>query len=317
MNLNAFADGTAPLDMTGSAEFQSLLQSAVDLGIRHAPRVRYVSRNIVARHLRFHLLEWGEPGAPPILLLHGGHQSAHSWDLVSLHLADRFHVIAVDQRGHGDSEWARDVSYSSEEMARDAQAVIAALGLTKPLVMGHSMGGRNSLLLALNAPEALRALVVVDIGPEISDIGKRVISSFVAANEEFEDLEQFTANVRRYDPYRSAEHIARTVKYNLFQRADGKYVSKNDGAPRRLGLLKSANAAERLTLDGVRDLRLPVLLVRGADSNVLSAEAAQRFVDALPAGRLVQVPDCGHNVHGQNTPGFIAAVTPFLDEALR
>src|SRR3954454_3089820 len=82
MYLNLFADGADPLDMTGSDEFRSLLASASDLKIPHAPDVRYRSRNIVLRRMRFHVLEWGEPDAPPIVLLHGGHQSAHSWDLV-------------------------------------------------------------------------------------------------------------------------------------------------------------------------------------------------------------------------------------------
>jgi len=135
MYLNRFADTTEPLDMTESEEFRSLLASATDLGISHTPGVRYVSRNVVLRQLRFHFLEWGEPGTPSIVLLHGGHQSAHSWDLVSLHLAQHFHVLALDQRGHGDSEWARDVSYTNHEMSLDAEAFISAIGLRRPLLM--------------------------------------------------------------------------------------------------------------------------------------------------------------------------------------
>ena len=104
MHLNEFAADTAALDMTTFDEFGSLLDSAADLEIPHSREVRYVSRNVVVNHLRLHLLEWGDPGSPPVILLHGGNQSAHSWDLVSLHLADRYHVLALDQRGHGDSE---------------------------------------------------------------------------------------------------------------------------------------------------------------------------------------------------------------------
>jgi len=104
MYLNAFSQNLEPLDMTALDEFESLLASARELGIPHLRDVRYRSRNTVVSHQRFHYLEWGEPDAPTILLLHGGNQSAHSWDLVSLHLADRYHVLALDQRGHGDSE---------------------------------------------------------------------------------------------------------------------------------------------------------------------------------------------------------------------
>jgi pimeloyl-ACP methyl ester carboxylesterase len=266
----------------------------------------------VLRRLRFHFLEWGAPDAQPIVVLHGGHQSAHSWDLVSLYLAQRYRVLALDQRGHGDSEWPRDVEYSNNAMALDAEAFIGALGLQRPILMGHSMGGRNSLLLTRRDPSRLRALVVVDVGPEVSDRGREVIAGFVQANQEFDDLEHFVANVRKYDPYRSREHIERTVKYNMLQRADGKYVSKCDATPRRLGLVRASGPLENITLDDARAFDLPTLLVRGADSRILTADAAERFRDALPQGTLVTVPNCGHNVHGQNTKGFIEALEGFL-----
>ena len=124
MYLNEFAADLDPLDLSASPELQSLLASASDLGISHDPGVRYLSRNTVLRRQRFHFLEWGQPDAPPIVLLHGGNQTAHSWDLVSLHLAGRYRVLALDQRGHGDSEWARDADYSVRAMADDALAFI-------------------------------------------------------------------------------------------------------------------------------------------------------------------------------------------------
>jgi pimeloyl-ACP methyl ester carboxylesterase len=313
MYLNHFAETAEPLDMTRTEEFRSLLASAADLGISHAPEARYVSRNIVLRQLRFHYLEWGNPDAPPVVLLHGGHQSAHSWDLVSLHLAQRFRVLALDQRGHGDSEWARDVTYSNHEMSLDAEAFIAALGLSRPIVIGHSMGGRNAMLLVRRNPSLPSALIIVDVGPEVSDRGRAVIAGFVRDNEEFADLEEFVANVQRYDSYRSRAHIERTVKYNMLQRADGKFVSKCDANPRRLGVVRGSGPLENITLDEAGAFDLPVLLVRGADSRILTADAAERFRDALPRGTLVTVPDCGHNVHGQNTKGFLDAINGFLN----
>ena len=313
MYLNLFADGSRPLDMTGTDEFRSLLASAADLGIPHTPDVPYWSCNIVLRQMRFHFLEWGHADAPPIVLLHGGHQSAHSWDLVSLHLAQRYRVLALDQRGHGDSEWARDVTYSNHEMSLDAEAFIAAMGLARPVLIGHSMGGRNAMLLTRRNQALLRAAVIVDVGPELSEKGRAAIAGFVQGNQEFDDLEHFVRNVRQYDPYRSREHIERTVKYNMLERADGKYVSKCDSNPRRLNIARGAGPLENITLDDSAGFDLPVLLVRGADSNILAADAAERFAATLPQGRLVTVPDCGHNVHGQNTKGFIAAVGGFLD----
>jgi esterase len=313
MYLNTFAPTTQPLDMTETDEFRSLLASAADLGIPHSRSVPYRSSNIVLRQMRFHYLEWGAPEAPPIVLLHGGHQSAHSWDLVSLHLAQNWRVLALDQRGHGDSEWARDVEYANETMSLDAEAFITTLGLDRPVLMGHSMGGRNALLLTKRNAALLRGLVIVDVGPELSERGRHAIAGFVRENQEFEDLEHFVDSVRKYDPYRPREHIERTVKYNMLQRADGKFISKCDYNPRRLGLMHGRTLRDNVTLDDVRRFELPTLLVRGAHSNILEADAAERFAAALPNGRLATVPDAGHNVHGQNTKGFIAAVTPFLE----
>ncbi len=305
MYLNEFADTLAPLDMTGSLEFASLLESAADLGIPHSPDVRYVSRHTVARSQRFHFSEWGQPGRPQILLLHGGNQSAHSWDLVSLHLSHRYHVFALDQRGHGDSEWNRELDYSVEAMAADAVAFIADQRLERPIIFGHSMGGRVTLTLASQHPELARGLVIVDVGPELSPEGIEKISNFVTHNVEFDDLDVFLDNVAKYDPFRSRAHIARTVKYNMLRRIDGKYVSKVDH--RRI-----PGRHVDLTLDSVSGLPCPVLVIRGAESNILTPEAAERFASSLPQGRLVTVADCGHNVHSGNTPGFLDAIAPFL-----
>lgn len=317
VHLNEFADGLDALDLTGSEEFASLLASAADLGIPHDRGVRYVSRNTVLRHQRFHFLEWGDPVNPPILLLHGGNQSAHSWDLVSLHLADRWHVYALDQRGHGDSEWTRDSDYSSSAMGLDAAAFIDAMGLERLTVVGHSMGGQNAMRLTLSHPERVTALVLVDIGPEVSALGAQVIRRFVTETREFDDIDHFVARVQEYDPYRSRAHIERTVKYNLLQRADGKFISKHDHGPRLKVTDQHREHGDRFTLDAVRHLPMPVLLIRGADSNILDADAAGRFADALPNGRLVTVERAGHNVHGQNTPGFLDALLPFLDAVSR
>ncbi len=308
MFLNQFADSLNPVDMTGSPEFASLLDSAADLGIKHGPNVRYLSRQTVVRGMRLHFLEWGQLDAPAVLLLHGGNQSAHSWDLTSLHLSDNFHVFALDQRGHGDSEWSRDVDYSIAARAADALAFIEDQKLDSPMVIGHSMGGAVSMRLTVSEPSVVRRLVLVDIGPELSPKGVEIVHNFVVHNVEFDDLEVFIDNVSRYDRYRTREHITRTVKYNMLQRADGKYVSKVDHrrAPEATpNPVRAEDLAARST---------PILLVRGGESDVLSPEAAERFIASLANGKLITVPGVGHNVHGGNTAGFLEAVVPFLSE---
>ena len=318
MLLNQFAETTEPLDLRDSDEFRSLAHSAADLGIPHAPDVRYLSRNTVLRHQRFHFLEWGDPAAPPLLLLHGGNQSAHAWDLVSLHLARRYHIYALDQRGHGDSEWARDSDYSTRTLAEDALAFIAQEGLEPPIVCGHSMGGMAAMAATVKRPDLPRALVIVDIGPEPSGSGTSAIRDFITKNVEFDTIEQFVDRVAGYDRFRTREHMERSARYNLIQRADGKYISKSDRTlhdPTFGG--RDVRAIGRPSLDEVRTFSCPTLVVRGERSSVLEPDAAQRFVDALPQGRLVTVANCGHNVHSQNTTGFLDAVRPFLESLER
>jgi alpha-beta hydrolase superfamily lysophospholipase len=137
MYFNVFAPGASHKDMSETDEFRNLLGGAKALGIPHKLPVRYTSRNILANGLRFHLLEWGEPSSPDLLLLHGGHLSAHTWDFVSLALADRYHVIAVDWRGHGDTEWPRDWDMSFGSLIDDLAAIFEELRLDMPLVMAH------------------------------------------------------------------------------------------------------------------------------------------------------------------------------------
>lgn len=313
MYLNSFSEGLEPLDMTALDEFESLLTSARDLGIPHRADVRYHSRNTVISHQRFHYLEWGDPEAPPIVLLHGGNQSAHSWDLVSLHLASRYRVFALDQRGHGDSEWNRGADYSIPSMARDVEGFLEVCGIEHPVIFGHSMGGMVTLSLTHRRPELPRGCVLVDIGPEISETGTKLIGEFVHRNIEFDDMEEFLDNVEKYDPYRTRAHMERTLKYNLLRRADGRYVSKTDR--RRFFENGDAANARRLGVPDLGDLggmQLPVLVVRGSESNVLLQEPAERFAAALPKGRLATVSNCGHNVHSQNTIGFLDEISPFL-----
>ena len=303
--------------MTALDEFESLKRSANDLGISFPGSVRYLSRNTVFRHQRFHFLEWGRAEHTPLVLLHGGNQSAHAWDLVSLHLSGQHRVFALDQRGHGDSEWNRGAHYTIPDMAADAHAFVSGVASGKPIVVGHSMGGMVTLALAWRNPELVKAIVIVDIGPEVSEIGTKMIRDFVGRNIEFDDLEEFLDNVEKYDPYRTRAHIERTVKYNLIRRADGRYVSKSDR--RRYRNDKDEGKARipgTPTLDELRDLDLPVLIVRGADSNVLDPDAAERFAAAVPNAQLVTVAAAGHNVASQNTIGFLAAIAPFLEEQL-
>ena len=102
------------------------------------------------------------------------------------------------------------------------------------------------------------------------------------------------------------------MKYNLLQRADGKFISKRDHGPRLATTQNQRETSDRFSIEDTAEISQPTLVIRGADSNVLTPEAANRFVQALPHGELQTVPKSGHNVHGQNTSGFLDVLVPFL-----
>ncbi len=199
-------------------------------------------------------------------------------------------------------------------MADDARVFAAALGLDRPILMGHSMGGNAALTLLTAHPTFASRAVIVDTGPEVAPEGRQVIQGFVAENREFDSLDTFVRNVVQYNPFRSEEHVRRTVGYNLLQRSDGKYVSKHFRRLTNAPGIPSAPVTP--SLEDVRRIDCPVLLVRGELSRILLPDAAERFVGALADGRLATVPNCGHNVHSQNTNGFLDEVVPFLTATL-
>ena len=226
--LNEFSPSSTPLDMTGSAEFSSLCESANDLGIQHSDTIRYVSTNVIARHQRFHLLEWGDPTLPTLLLLHGGNQSAHSWDLVSLHLADRFHILALDQRGHGDSDWAPNAEYDRAAYVQDLEQTVNTLGIETFVLMGLSMGASNSVSYTAAHPDRVSALVIVDNGPEPSGDGERGVNAFVTQKDVLDTFDEFVERVVEYSPFRPEWQIRSSLHHSLYQRPDGRWTWKYD-----------------------------------------------------------------------------------------
>jgi pimeloyl-ACP methyl ester carboxylesterase len=194
-------------------------------------------------------------------------------------------------------------------MVDDAGAIIEQLSPgVKPIVFGHSMGGNNLLGLLSERPLASRA-VIVDTGPEIAPEGSQRIGAFVQSAQEWDSVDDYVEKVSAYDTFRSKEHIRRTMKYNIMERADGKLVTKQFPRERRV---ESRNPRGRLSYEGVAKIDIPLLITRGEQSNVLLEEPAKKFVSVLPQGKLVTIPNCGHNVHSQNTPGFLAEVRPFI-----
>ena len=151
------------------------------------------AHHVILRGMRFHYLDWGTRGLPPMLFLHGGGLNVHTWDLVCACLKPERHCLALDQRGHGDSEWSPTMDYATESHAEDLGAFVDHLGLDRFVLIGMSLGGANALAWAGSHSERLAALVLVDVGPEVRQAGVRKIAAFTSEATPLDSVEDYVA----------------------------------------------------------------------------------------------------------------------------
>jgi pimeloyl-ACP methyl ester carboxylesterase len=261
--------------------------------------------------LKFHYVEWGFLDAPPLLCLHGITQTAHSWDEVAEALSSDYRVICLDQRGHGDSDWAPTGEYNRQVMAADVDAVTDALGLPQFLLCGMSMGGINSITFTAAHPNKVKALVIVDVSPEIKTEGVQNIRSFIQASDELDSFDAFVERAHQFNPRRSLDNIRSRLSHNLKQLPSGKWTWKYDKALRSGE--RSFNASGLLDLwDDVAKIRCPTLILKGGESDILSSEGAEKLRAAIPGSQLAVIPGAGHSVMGDNPEAFVEAVRGFL-----
>jgi pimeloyl-ACP methyl ester carboxylesterase len=271
----------------------------------------YKDGRVNAGGLNFHYVEWGVAGAPPLLCLHGITQTAHSWDEVAEALSADHRVICLDQRGHGDSDWAPNGEYNRQVMAADVDALTDALGLSQFVLCGMSMGGINSISFTARHPQKVRALVIVDVSPEIKTEGVQNIRSFIQASDELDSFEAFVERAHQFNPRRSLDNIRSRLSHNLKQLPNGNWTWKYDKALRSGE--RSFNASGLLDLwDDVAKIRCPTLILKGAESDILSSEGAEKLRAAIPESRLVVIPGAGHSVMGDNPQAFVEAVRGFF-----
>ncbi|MCY3638371.1 MAG: alpha/beta hydrolase [Chloroflexi bacterium] len=296
-----------------STQGLSLHDAARAMGVQFAndnvPQDKFVDAN----GLRFHYLEWGNPDNPPMLLLHGFAQTCHSWDFVALGFSDDYHVIVLDQRGHGDSDWAPDGDYSPETQQKDISAVVDSLGLEGFVLMGLSMGGRNSFTYAANNPGKVKALVIVDAAPQNMTQGTDNIRNFVQQDDELESVDAFVDRVLQFNPRRDRQQVRGSILHNLKELPNGNWTWKYDRALRRPGRRMGSDPDTEQRLWGyIRSLQCPTLLVRGGASDIVALDTADRMHQAIPNSRLATIEGAGHLVMGDSPSGFQNAVTEFI-----
>lgn len=266
---------------------------------------------VVVNGLRLHYLAWGDPANPPMLMLHGVAQQAHSWDFVAMDLMHDHYVVSLDQRGHGDSDWAPNQDYTPEATQRDLHGVIEHLGWDKFLLVGLSMGGGNAIRYAADNQHRLHGLVVVDIGPQIRELGSQRIRNFVAMDDELDSFEEFVQRAYKYNPRRPLESYRGSLQHNLKRLPNGKWTWKYDKYFRR----PPTEQRPRADLwPFIRKLTLPVLVVRGEKSDVFAAEDEEVLVKALPDAHSAVVANAGHLVPGDQPELFAAALRKWLNE---
>ncbi|MBI4336955.1 MAG: alpha/beta hydrolase [Chloroflexi bacterium] len=291
-----------------------LLEAARRAGTTVAEERQPKDRFVQVNGLKLHYLDWGGRNEPVVLCLHGFAQNAHTWDFAALALCQRYHMLALDQRGHGDSAWAPDGDYSQEAQVRDAEEFVRVLGLQRFLLMGLSMGGRNAYLYAARHPEQVQALVVVDTGPETRRQGVQRITSFVAQDDVLDSFEAFVQRTRGYQPNRPEWQVRGSLKHNLKRIEDGRWTWKYDAVLRdpQYRLRRQQMLAPEAAWQAWGQIRCPTLIVRGAESDILDASVAQRMQQGRASCHLVEVPKAGHLVPGDNPAGFEQALMPFL-----
>lgn len=279
-----------------------------------------ISRRVEGAHgLMLHVLEWSSEGVP-LVLLHGGGNEAHLWDDFAPCIAPHYRVLAVDQRGHGDSDWDPQGRYDSDSMAEDLEKVLDAYAIDRFVLIGFSMGGRAGMVFAGRHPQRLAGLVLVDIGPELDARGRLRIGKEMTEQRApiFQSIEEYARLLSRNYPAGSPEALQRMAKYGLRKRPDGSYELKSDpklrserGDPEEARRQEEA-LAQRMW-DALAKLPCPTLVVRGAASDILSPEIADKMVDeVLQKGRLVVVPQAAHSVATDNPKGFEEAVGAFV-----
>ena len=288
----------------------SLHEAARRMGVPFTVENEPVDRFVKVNGINLHYLEWGNTNRPTILMLHGISQQAHSWDFISLPLSVDYRVIALDQRGHGDSDWSPNGNYSTDIYVGDIEGFVGAMGLENFHLMGHSMGGRNSLAWASGRPGILKSLTIVDTGPETQRRGQNRIQQFRELPDELDTLDEFASRVMEYTS-RNREQTMGALKYSIRQRQDGKWTWKYDKAMRVSGFRAPTWTPEQLW-DGWRKIDCPALVVRGARSDIFADETMVRMAEEHRDCTTVTVENAGHLVQGDNPPDFLAAVRGLL-----
>jgi pimeloyl-ACP methyl ester carboxylesterase len=262
----------------------------------------------------------GDPAAPAVVFLHGGGQTRRSWGKAAAAVAERgWQAVTVDLRGHGESDWSEGGDYRLTSFALDIQEVLRHVP-PQPVLVGASLGGFTTMLLAGEiSPGIARAVVLVDIVPNMDESGANRIHNFMADRMKsgFESLDEVADAIAEYNPHRPRPTDLDGLRTNLRRRGhrwywhwDPKFISNIASLPpTEVADVDRLNAAVETILAG----GVPMLLVRGQVSDLVSQERADEFLARFSQVEFVDVRGAGHMVAGDRNDVFADAVLDFLN----
>ncbi len=250
---------------------------------------------------------------PSVLFLHGGGQNRHSWKNTGQILADEgMHVVALDSRGHGDSDRCPDANYTVDALCADTLQVLDQIG--RPVILiGASMGGMTGILVADQAgPDKVTKLVLVDVVPRYEKDGSARIREFMFSHVHgFDSLEQAADAVAEYLPHRPRPRSPEGLKKNL-RRRDGRWYWHWDPKFLTAPMDDPFVRVEKLEQAAI-DLTIPILLIRGRLSDVVSEEGVKHFLETVPRAEFVELSDAGHTAAGDDNDAFSEVVVQFVN----
>ena len=272
------------------------------------PKDRYLKIN----GLRLHYLDWGNHGCQTILLLHGFLAHAHVWDDFAVNLQSHYHVIALDQRGHGESQWSNDGAYSLDDHFSDIAHFIETLDLNELILIGHSMGGRHALFYAACVPHKEDRLILVDArpgnDPQAAYALRRLLATFP---REAHSLKEVVQAIRSLYPYLSREMCYHIANHGYKRVHEGTYIPKYD--TRMAQQSDDTGYATEDLWPFMKNVPCPVLLIRGNESHFLSREVAQQMCRALPQAKFQEIPESTHMPVQENPIATTKVIMDFLN----
>ena len=265
--------------------------------------------------LRLHYLEFGNSAKSPLISIHGLSGNAHNFDGLAPHLVSDYHVISLDVRGRGDSQWGPAEEYNQTCYNSDLATLIDQLGFRRVTLIGTSMGGMIATLYAGGYPERVERMVLNDVGPEVDPAGiKRITDYMSIAPAEFASLAEVGEYYRENYPAMRRmpeQELLAFVKWAVKATGNGALRWKMDPAIRNVP--RSGSAARPLDMwVPYARITAPVLLIRGADSDILARATAERMRAVLPQlTTVVEVPGVGH-APSLLEPEALSAIKHFL-----